>query len=118
VRRARCLVLALLKTNLPTPVVNQAGGPPVNQRESPPVRVRLRRINANRVKAYPPDGESKAWWRRLKKALGTKSSDFVNTSLFQLQAAAQLPGSGISEVTFVLRPGFETSGWAYSGGQL
>jgi hypothetical protein len=99
VRRARCLVLALLKTNLPTPVVNQAGGPPVNQRESPPVRVRLRRINANRVKAYPPDGESKAWWRRLKKALGTKSSDFVNTSLFQLQAAAQLPGSGISEVT-------------------
>lgn len=57
------------KTNLPTPVVNQAGGPPVNQRESPPVRVRLRRINANRVKAYPPDGESKAWWRRLKKPL-------------------------------------------------
>jgi hypothetical protein len=42
--------------------------------------------HANRVKAYPPDGESKAWWRRLKKALGTKSSDFVNTSLFQLQA--------------------------------
>jgi hypothetical protein len=30
-------------------------------------------------------------------ALGTGSSDFVNASLHQLQAAAQFPGSGISE---------------------
>jgi molecular chaperone GrpE len=28
----------------------------------PPVRVKLRRINADRAKAYPPDGETKAWW--------------------------------------------------------
>ena len=72
-----------------TPVANQPG--------RPPVRVKLRRVNANLAKAYPPDGESKVWWRRLKKALGTTSSDFVNASLLQLQAAAQLPSGGISE---------------------
>ena len=77
----------------------QPGRPPANQPRTPPVRVRLRRVNASLAKAYPPDGENKVWWKRLKKALGTKSSDFVNTSLFQLQSAAQLPGSGISEVT-------------------
>jgi hypothetical protein len=38
------------------------------------------------------------WWDRLKKALGTCSSDFVTASLHQLQAATQFPGSGISEV--------------------
>ena len=45
---------------------------------------------------YPPDGESKNWWRRLKKALGTTSSDFVNASLLQLQAAARSPFGTIS----------------------
>jgi hypothetical protein len=44
------------------------------------VRVRLQRVNANLTKVYPPDGESKVWWTRLKQALGTKSSDFVNAS--------------------------------------
>src|ERR1700730_10954650 len=63
----------------------------------PPVRVRTRRITASFAKLYPPDGEGKIWWGRLKKALGTGSSDFVNASLHQLQAAAQFPGSGISE---------------------
>ena len=62
-----------------------------------PVRVRTRRITASFSKLYPPDGEGKIWWGRLKKALGTGSSDFVNASLLQLQAAAQSPGSGISE---------------------
>jgi hypothetical protein len=38
------------------------------------------------------------WWDRLKNALGTTSSDFVSASLVQLKAAAQFPGSGISEV--------------------
>jgi hypothetical protein len=38
------------------------------------------------------------WWDRLKKALGTASSDFVSASLVQLKAAAQFPGSGISEI--------------------
>src|ERR1700730_3669944 len=61
------------------------------------VRVRSRRITASFAKLYPPDGEGKIWWGRLKKALGTGSSDFVNASLHQLKAAAQLPGSGISE---------------------
>jgi hypothetical protein len=63
-----------------------------------PVRVRLRRINANLAKSYPPDGENRVWWTRLKQALGTRSSDFVNASLYQLQAAARLPCSGISEI--------------------
>ena len=59
--------------------------------------MRTRRITANVAKLHPPDGEGKIWWGRLKKALGTGSSDFVNASLHQLQAAAQFPGSGISE---------------------
>jgi hypothetical protein len=63
----------------------------------PPVRVRTRRITATFSKLYPADGEGKIWWGRLKKALGTSSSDFVVASLHQLQAAAQFPGSGISE---------------------
>ena len=67
------------------------------QRQSP-VRVRSRRITAASAKLYPPDGEERIWWDRLKKALGTSSSDFVTASLHQLQAAAQFPGSGISEV--------------------
>jgi hypothetical protein len=49
------------------------------------------------AKTYPPDGESKVWWKRLKKALATMSSNFVNASLLQLQAAAQLSCGGISE---------------------
>jgi len=58
----------------------------------------LRRVNADRSKVYPPDGETKAWWGRLKKALGTASSPFVEASLIQLQAAARMPCSGVSEV--------------------
>jgi hypothetical protein len=63
-----------------------------------PVRVRTRRITASSVKHYPPNGEGKVWWARLKAALGTASSDFVNASLFQLESAAQLHCGGISEV--------------------
>ena len=90
-----------------TPVAHQPGrlpgrtnnslAPVARQPGRPPVRVKLRRVNANLATAYPPDGESKVWWRRLKKALGTTSSAFVNASLLQLQAAAQLPSGGISE---------------------
>src|SRR4029077_12449291 len=64
----------------------------------PPVRVRLQRVNANLAKAHPPDGEGKIWWNSVKKALGTSSSAFVDASLVQLQGAARLPGSGISEL--------------------
>jgi hypothetical protein len=69
----------------------------VSQRRGP-VRVRTRRITTDSAKLYPPDGEERIWWDRLKKALGTASSDFVTASLHQLQAAAQFPGGGISEV--------------------
>ena len=82
-----------------TDKTNNALTPVADQPGRPPVRVKLRRVNASLAKNYPPDGESKAWWKRLKKALGTTSSDFVNASLFQLQAAARLPGSGICEMT-------------------
>jgi hypothetical protein len=62
-----------------------------------PVRIKLRRLNANQAQAYPPDGETEAWWGRLKNALGTSSDAFVDASLRQLQSAAQLPYSFISE---------------------
>ncbi len=78
------------------PLVPVAGKP--GQDAPPPVRVKLRRVNANYAKNYPPDGETRKWWKRLKKAFGTTSSDFVNASLLQLQAAANLPSGGISEV--------------------
>jgi hypothetical protein len=61
-------------------------------------RVKLRRIDANLAKAYPPDGANELWWCRLKSALATQSSAFANACLFQLQAAARLPGGGISEI--------------------
>jgi hypothetical protein len=63
-----------------------------------PVRVRLKRLNCNQAQAYPPDGQSKQWWQRLKDALGTPSSAFVNASLIQLISVARLPGGGISEI--------------------
>src|SRR5690349_24703453 len=62
-----------------TPVAYQPGRLPARTDNSlapvapqpgrPPVRVKLRRVNANPATPYPPAGESKAWWRRLKKAL-------------------------------------------------
>ena len=62
-----------------TPVAHQPGrlpgrtnnslAPVAPQPGRPPVRVKLRRVNANLATAYPPDGESKVWWRRLTKAL-------------------------------------------------
>jgi hypothetical protein len=81
-----------------TNTTNNALTPVANHPGRPPVRVKLRRVNANLAKNYPPDGENKVWWQRLKKALGTTSSDFVNASLCQLQAAARLPFGGVSEI--------------------
>ena len=63
-----------------------------------PVRVRLRRISCDYARPYPPDGQAREWWQRLKKAFGTASSAFVDASLIQLIAAARLPNSGISEI--------------------
>jgi hypothetical protein len=80
-----------------TKTVSKSVGPASDARR-PPVRVRLRRVDCNTATCHPPDGEGRIWWNRLKKALGTSSSDFVTASLFQLQSAARLPGSGISEI--------------------
>jgi hypothetical protein len=63
-----------------------------------PVRVRLKRVNCDQAIPYPPGGETREWWQRLKNALGTSSSAFVEASLYQLIAAARLPNSGICEI--------------------
>jgi len=68
------------------------------QRRPPPVRVKIYRADGKLAPVHPPDGEGKIWWRRLKKALGTTSSDFVNASLFQIQSASRSPWGGISEL--------------------
>jgi hypothetical protein len=62
-----------------------------------PVRVRLRRINCNYARAYPPDGQGFEWWQRLKNAFGTASGAFVDASLQQVIASSRLPNGGISE---------------------
>jgi hypothetical protein len=56
----------------------------------------LWRADAYAAQTHPPDGEHENWWRRLNEALGTVSSDFVNTSLLQLQAAARSPFGTVS----------------------
>ena len=63
-----------------------------------PVRVKLKRVTCNHAIPYPPDGQAREWWQRLRNAFGTASSAFVQASLYQLIAAARLPGSGISEI--------------------
>jgi hypothetical protein len=63
-----------------------------------PVRVGLKRVNCEQAIPYPPDGEARDWWQRLKNVLGTASSAFVEASLHQIIAAARLPGGGISEI--------------------
>ena len=73
--------------------------PPVTvQRRGPPVRVKLWRVDTKVAKVHPPDGDSDNWWQRLNKALGTTSSDFVNASLFQIQAAVRGPWGEISQL--------------------
>ena len=63
-----------------------------------PVRVRFNRVNCDQAIPYPPDGQSREWWHRLKNAFGTASSAFVGASLQHLIAAARLPNSGICEI--------------------
>ena len=63
-----------------------------------PVRVKLLPSNTcDRRMAHPPQGDTKEWWQRLKAAFGTSSSDFVNATLVQIQAASKLPCGSISE---------------------
>ncbi len=78
-------------------ITNGSATPAMSGRRDQPVRVKLRRITANHSQPYPPDGDGRAWWGKLKQALGTSSSAFVNASLLQLQAAARSPFAGISE---------------------
>ena len=63
-----------------------------------PVRVKLERINCDVAKSLPPDGDEQVWLDRLQAAFGTASMEFVTATLFQLQAAARLPNSGLSEI--------------------
>ena len=63
-----------------------------------PVKVKLKRMNCDQAIPYPPDGQTREWWQRLKNALGTSSSAFVAASLYQLIAAARLPNSGICAI--------------------
>src|SRR5438034_11671104 len=57
----------------------------------PAVRVKLKEVNYQHAIPYPPDGQGREWWQRLKSAFGTTSSAFVQASLYQLIAAARLP---------------------------
>jgi hypothetical protein len=63
-----------------------------------PIRVKLERISCDVAKSLPPDGNELVWLDRLQQALGTASTEFATATLFQLQAAARLPNSGLSEI--------------------
>ena len=78
--------------------LKQAAKPVTAAQHPAPVRVRLKRINCDYAIPYPPDGQGHQWWQRLKNALGTASSAFVEATLHQLVAAARLPSGGISEI--------------------
>ena len=62
------------------------------------VRVKLERINCDLSRSLPPDGDHPEWLDRLKAALGTASVEFIDATLYQLQAAARLPNGGVSEI--------------------
>ncbi len=81
-------------TTTPNNITTPAAVQPSRPR---PVRIKLMRTGAFLEQAYPPDGENEQWWQRLNKALGTVSSDFVNASVFQLQAAVKSPWGHVSE---------------------
>jgi hypothetical protein len=83
-------------------MISKPDNPPVlvaGHRRTPPVRVKVWDSRGRLANIHPPDGERAAWWQRLNKALGTTSSDFVNSSLIQIQAAARSPLGGISEIS-------------------
>jgi hypothetical protein len=61
----------------------------------PRAKIRLERITCDYGQPYAPDENGEEWWEILKRALGTASSGFVETSLNQLVMAAKLPG-GVS----------------------
>jgi hypothetical protein len=71
--------------------------PPNRTKRSAPVQVKLERLNCDVSTSLPPDGDRQIWIDRLKVAFGTASAEFVDATLFQLQAAARLPNGGVSE---------------------
>jgi hypothetical protein len=76
----------MLTRLIPTPAAEYRRG--TNQvRQQVTIREHFRRRNAT--------GQGNC---RRTRGLGTRSSDFVNASLLQLQAAARLPCGGISEM--------------------
>jgi hypothetical protein len=81
-----------MNKKLSTPAASVAAG-----KVPAPVRVRLKRVNCDQAIPYPPDGQTRERWHRLKNAFCTASSAFVGASLQHLIAAARLPNSGISE---------------------
>jgi hypothetical protein len=87
----------LWKAGAAMSIADQPNQVPARVRKAP-VRVKLERINCDVAKSLPPDGENEIWLNRLKLALGTASMEFVDATLFQLQAAARLPNSGVSEI--------------------
>jgi hypothetical protein len=81
-------VMSLIESQGQLPVVTKKAS----------VRVKLERINCNVSRSLPPEGDQHVWMERLKAALGTASIEFVDATLYQLQAAARLPNSGVSEI--------------------
>lgn len=78
-------------------LIERPDRPPVVAKRAS-VRVKLERINCDVSNSLPPDSDRAVWIDRLKIALGTASMEFVEATLFQLQAAARLPNSGVSEI--------------------
>src|SRR5262245_12427753 len=66
-------------------LMSQKSGEPINSIETrkapPPVKVRLKRVSGREAIPYPPDGQAREWWQRLRNAFGTTSSTFVAASL-------------------------------------
>jgi hypothetical protein len=78
--------------------VTEHPGPMSVRLKKAPERVKLERLNCDFGKLHPPEGDQRAWIERLQCALGTTSTAFLDTALIQLQAAARLPNSGVSEL--------------------
>ena len=84
------------KTGEVMSLIESQGRPKITRKA--PVRVKLERINCDVARSLPPDGDHQVWFDRLMAACGSASPDFVDCLLFQLQAAARLPNSGLSEI--------------------
>ena len=80
------------KTAQQLPVVSR------RTRRSPPARIRINGIQGGVVSFGSPGPKDEIWKKQLKAAFGTKSDDFVQVALHQLQFAARMPGEGTSEL--------------------